>query len=80
MSSPTAPFIFNHTGLRVSSLSTSLTFYTTVFGMKELFRMTLDAGTIAFVGYTTPENEQLPSWKREGVLELVESKVSRSFN
>lgn len=39
--------------------------------------MTLDVGMIAFVGYTTPGNEGVPVWKREGVLELVESKVSR---
>jgi catechol 2,3-dioxygenase-like lactoylglutathione lyase family enzyme len=73
MSSTFSPngFKLNHVGLCVADIDKSVTFYTQVFGMKELFHMSLDAATIAFVGYASPENAEIPVWAREGVLELV---------
>ncbi|HTJ89908.1 MAG TPA: lactoylglutathione lyase [Acidocella sp.] len=51
-------FSFLHTMLRVRNLEESVTFYTTLLGMKELRRIDVPEGkyTLAFVGYGNESN------------------------
>lgn len=65
---------FNHVSIRVSDLDKSLFFYNVVLGMKTLALHPFDDLTIVLLGY--PEGgEHDRMLAREGVLELVHSKV-----
>ncbi|EAW21008.1 glyoxalase family protein [Aspergillus fischeri NRRL 181] len=67
---PTSGFRLTHVGLRVTDIDRSVTFYTSVFGMKELGRMGLDTTTVVFLGYPDAADPQTQLFAREGVLEL----------
>ncbi|OJZ80161.1 hypothetical protein ASPFODRAFT_212868 [Aspergillus luchuensis CBS 106.47] len=68
---PTSGFRLTHVGLRVTDIDRSVTFYTSVFGMKEVGRMGLDTTTVVFLGYPDAADPQTQLFAREGVLELV---------
>lgn len=75
-SNPTAGFIFTHVGLRVADIDRSVAFYRKAFGMTEISRISLETSTVVFLAYPH-DNQPEPSsvFEREGVLELVSSKV-----
>jgi lactoylglutathione lyase len=73
---PTKGFRLTHVGLRVADIDRSVSFYTGVFGMSELARMPLDTTTVVFLGYPDAASPDTPLFAREGVLELVCSKVT----
>ncbi|KAM5374296.1 hypothetical protein ACJZ2D_006621 [Fusarium nematophilum] len=68
---PTKGFRLTHVGLRVADIDRSISFYSGIFGMKELGRMPLDTVTIVFLGYADSVAPDTPLFAREGVLELV---------
>jgi lactoylglutathione lyase len=72
----TKGFRLTHVGLRVADIDRSVSFYSGVFGMTELGRMPLDTTTVVFLGYPDASSPQTPLFAREGVLELVCSKVT----
>lgn len=74
----TRGFRLNHTGIRVTDIQRAIDFYTKTFGMKELARMVLDTVTVGLLGYEHAEDSHLPILARQGVLELVCSKVMKS--
>ena len=65
---------FNQIGLRVTSMESSLAFYTKILGMKELARMDFETVNIALLAY--PGEGDTAMFAREGLLELVQNKVS----
>ncbi|KNG51061.1 lactoylglutathione lyase [Stemphylium lycopersici] len=69
-------FRLNHVGLRVADMEKSIEFYSSVFGMEELYRMPLDTVTVVFLGYADSADSDLPVFARQGVLELVCAKKS----
>lgn len=75
-SDPPSKFIFNHVGLRVVDLERSVDFYQKAFGMTEITRISLQTSTVVFLAHPS-DNHPDPSsvFEREGVLELVASKV-----
>lgn len=77
--SPTKGFRLNHVGLRVVDLDKSIEFYSGVFGMKELHRMSLETVTIVFLGYADALVADIPMLAQQGALELVCPKVSSNF-
>ena len=78
MASPSVPkgIRLNHTGLRVANIQSSIDFYTKAFGMKELGRVVSDTVTVGILGYEDAEDSSLPILSRQGILELVCSKVT----
>lgn len=75
----TGGFRLTHTGLRVSNLENSIRFYTQVFGMEELGRISLETTTIVFLGFVGSVAPGTGLFAREGVLELTCSTKVRLF-
>ncbi|EXJ67520.1 uncharacterized protein A1O5_09533 [Cladophialophora psammophila CBS 110553] len=75
--SPHAGWVFNQSGIRVSNLEKSISFYQEVLGLSLLQKVQADTFTIAFMGYV-PGGVDNPGLEldREGIVELIWSETS----
>ncbi|KAJ5774213.1 hypothetical protein N7457_009109 [Penicillium paradoxum] len=70
-------WVFHQSGIRVSNLEKSISFYRDVLGLTVLQQMEVETFTIVFMAYV-PEGEENPGLRldRSGVIELIWSETS----